>query len=153
MMFADDCCTRSFALGAGVCPVCRVQAREERDELATARAHRTRHDDLKPAARELAVRRAFSAEDLGLSTATDRRMAQRNPARRAVFRLLGFYLPETEARDLLRIIHEFKWIEAEKAGCDIWTIEAPEEPLRKAARDWAGRFLPRFLEAAEREVA
>lgn len=144
-----QCCDQWFALGESVCPVCRHQSEAHRDELADARAYRPRVAELSDCAQELVGRRAVGPADVGCAVATSRMVAVRNPARRAVFRLLGFYLPESEARDLLRRIHEYKWIEAEKAGRDIW-VEAARSasPLEVAARNWASRYLDRHVPAS-----
>jgi hypothetical protein len=55
--------------------------------------------------------------------------------------LLGAYFPEAEAREILQRIHDHKWIEAEKAGFDIWRLNG-YEPLKIAAETWARRHLP-----------
>jgi hypothetical protein len=91
-------------------------------------------------------RRALPAGE-GRPARLDRRvLAYRNPARRAVFRLLGSYFTETEAREILRCIHDYKWIEAEKAGFDIWCINSCE-PLKHAAQSWARHHLSATITA------
>jgi hypothetical protein len=74
-----------------------------------------------------------------------RALAAHNNARRSLFKLIGVYLPEAQAREALSNIHDYKWIEAEKAGYDIWTRQAPAAPLGAAARAWAARYLKGFL--------
>ena len=123
-------------------------------ELEEARAFREKPEELKPATKELLKRRALLPESIGISVPIRKQtLACKNPSRRAVYQLLGIYLPEREAKALLRRIHDFKWIEAEKAGCDIWRKREPRAPLKAAAKQWASNHLPKFLERGEKEAA
>jgi hypothetical protein len=150
----SNCCTRSFARGEVVCPVCETQASEHAREIAEAQTFRQSVDQLSAKHQELLARRAVPAQELGVPTPVrGLALVQRNPSRRTVHRLLGIYLPEREARELLKKIHDFKWIEAEKAGADIWRKREPREPFKAAAQNWATRYLPKFLEYANREAA
>lgn len=58
------------------------------------------------------------------------------PCRREVFRLTGDYYPEAVARDLILRIQEYKWLEAERAGRDVWKDGSPSQAWETAARDW-----------------
>lgn len=141
-----DCCTRFFGQGESVCPVCHAQRDAWKEERERADAFRVSASDLKPGARELMRRGAMGADALGMGSTAARAAAARNPNRRALFKLLGIYLPEEQAREALRNIHDFKWIEAEKAGCDIWATSAPDAPpLGRAARVWSMNHLQSFL--------
>lgn len=142
------CCTRYFNEGHSVCPACFRQQGSEKGDLEHAREFSPTNEDLTPDTRRLMECRAVNAEVLGQPAGRNgRSILHRNPARRAVYRLLGIYLPEREAKALLKRVHEFKWIEAEKAGCDIWSVWA-EEPLQEAAHVWAQNYLPGFLQHA-----
>lgn len=140
-----DCCTYYFGRGEAVCPVCMSQAGEERKELEKAREFSAKREELHPAADELLRRKALSPGEVGRPVRTSRRMLERNPNRRAVYRMLGIYLPEREARALLRNVHEYKWIEAEKAGYDLWAQPDAKCPLTRAAQSWAAKYLEQFL--------
>lgn len=83
--------------------------------------------------------------DFGFTGSIRSTLALRNPARRAVYKILGIYLPEREARDMLRKIHEYKWIEAEKAGFDIWQKRARDCGFSDAATRWAKFYLRPYL--------
>jgi hypothetical protein len=149
----SNCCMRHFARGESVCPVCESQAEESARERADAQAFKQPLENLTTTQQELLERRAIPAQELGIPTPVrGLALMQRNPSRRTVFRLLGIYLPEREARALLSKIHDFKWIEAEKAGCDIWRKCEPRAPFTAAAQNWASRYLPKFLES-NREAA
>jgi hypothetical protein len=89
--------------------------------------------------------RMLNPAELGFTGGFGRALRAKNPARRAVFRLLGIYLPEPEAREVIRKIHDFKWIEAEKAGFDIWSSNRPEVAFKKAAKTWADSYLGSYL--------
>lgn len=86
----------------------------------------------------------FAAE-LSTLPLTRMALAARSPARRTVFKLLGIYLPEPQARLVLAEIHNFKWLQAEKAGTDIWQAKAPHNPLAAAAAEWAQRYWNDFV--------
>src|SRR3712207_4293248 len=58
------------------------------------------------------------------------------PAFQQLRRLIGVTLPEQEAQVVLQSIHEFKWLEAERAGFDVWATIQPDCPLRAAAVHW-----------------
>ncbi|MBX7245768.1 MAG: hypothetical protein K1X53_09720 [Candidatus Sumerlaeaceae bacterium] len=102
--------------------------------------------DLSKPTRELVRRGALPLAEAGVATRLTRGVAVRNPARRNLFRLLGIYLPERQAREVLAAIHDYKWIRAERAGCDIWQINAPKAPLAAAANCWATKYLDSYLE-------
>ncbi len=140
-----SCCVRYFDLGDSVCPVCLNQLDEHRKERDLAREFRASVGEMKPAARKLLERGALDAAEVASPSVTVTGMARRNPARRQLFKLIGVYLPEAEARRALQNIHEFKWIEAEKAGFDIWQIAPARQPLHEAARAWSARHLQGFL--------
>jgi len=59
-----------------------------------------------------------------------------DPCRREVFRLTGDYYPEAVARDLILRIQEYKWLEAERAGRDVWKDASPTQAWDAAARGW-----------------
>lgn len=98
-------------------------------------------------ARELVLKRAVPRTEIGLPAGSFRAVAARNPARREVFRLLGIYLPEREARELLKQVHDYKWIQAEKLGYDVWHQAHQKSAFSTAARYWAHRYLDAFLSA------
>lgn len=143
IMFLDPFMT---TLGAGLklWPVSEQQLAAEREERCALDRHYqnpTAAAAPNPRAASLMARRALPAGD-GRPAQLDREgLAHRSPARRAVFRLLGAYFPEPEAREILQRIHDHKWIEAEKAGFDIWRLNG-YEPLKMAAETWAQRHLP-----------
>jgi hypothetical protein len=139
-----DCCIRHFDRGESYCPVCRQQLDSHCSELDQARRFRLGILDLKPAARQLLERGAVGSREIGVATGTTRVLAAHHTARRSLFNLIGVYLPEAQAREALRNIHDYKWIEAEKAGYDIWSRAASESPIRAAALAWAARHLQSF---------
>lgn len=141
----SSCCVRYFDQGDSVCPVCHNQLDEHRKERDQAQQFRAGVAQMKPAARELLERGALDSAEVASPSFTVTGMTQRNPARRQLFKLIGVYLPEAEARRALQNIHEFKWIEAEKAGFDIWHKTAANQPLHAAARTWSARHLQSFL--------
>ena len=144
-----DCCTQYLGRGEVVCPVCESQKQDNAQELKYAREFRQAPDELRSSTQELLHRRAISAQSVGVPSALHKQvLTQRNPSRRAVFQLLGIYLPEREAKALLTRVHDYKWIEAEKAGKDIWRCREPRAPLKAAAQNWASKYLPGFLEYA-----
>ncbi len=147
-----DCCMYHFGRGENVCPVCMGQVDEDRMELEQARQFRANRSDLHPAAEELIRRKALGASEVGVPARMSRHMLERNPNRRAVYRILGIYLPEREARTLLQNVHDYKWIEAEKAGFDLWSKKEPRSPLTAAAHAWAVRHLNQFLAWRKLEV-
>lgn len=148
-----DCCMYHFGRGENVCPVCMSQVDEERKERGEARSFQIDRSDLKAAAEELVRRKAVVPSEVGMLPRTSRHMLETNPNRRAVFRMLGIYLPEREAKALLRNVHEYKWIEAEKAGHDVWTKAEPQCPLTAAARAWAVRHLQQFLKWRQLDIS
>ncbi len=140
-----DCCMRYFAMGESVCPVCLSQNEEHRLELDLARSFKAPADERTATVSELVKRRALASAQVGGGAGMRRPAMETNPNRRAVFRLLGIYLPEREAKALLNNVHEFKWIEAEKAGYDVWEEVSPRCPLKAAAAAWAPSYLDQFL--------
>lgn len=142
-MFLDPLMTY-LGTGLKLWPVSEQQAAEEREErkaVAEKRKYPTAAAAPNPRVRPLIDRRALPAGE-GRPAYLDREcLAHRSPARRAVFRLLGVYFPEAQAREILQRIHDYKWIEAEKAGFDIWRLNG-YEPLKAAAETWARRHLP-----------
>ena len=140
----NSCCNTTMDPIEPYCPVCGSQLGEHRAELERARGYRVGWNEVGRQPRQLVERGLLPAEEVGLGAHFVRSIAARNPARRAVFRLLGIYLPENEAREVLARIHDHKWIQAEKAGYDIWESKARTAPLRAAARDWARRYLDAY---------
>ena len=140
-----DCCTMAFLNGLSVCPSCRTQANEYVAEHEAAQRAVLRPDGLSEGDKAAVRHRMLSPAELGLTSGFGLALRAKNPARRAVFRLLGIYLPEPEAREVIRKIHDFKWIEAEKAGFDIWSSNRPEVAFKKAARTWADSYLGSYL--------
>jgi hypothetical protein len=91
--------------------------------------------------RVLVSRRIVSPADaLGQMETPRREALARLPHRREAFRLTGLYFSEEEAREVLRAISEHQWIEAEKAGRDIWREQDPSCPQRAACSDWLERY-------------
>jgi hypothetical protein len=140
------CCTRLFVSDESAGPVLPAQLDVDRAERDTARCFRADYDTLKPATRILATRNSVFASEAGLRPTVGRSVAVKNPARRALFQLLGVYMPEREAREVLASIHSYKWIEAEKAGRDIWTEKEPAQPMSAAARTWASKHLSAYMQ-------
>jgi hypothetical protein len=64
-----------------------------------------------------------------------------------LLRLTGVSLPEAEAEEALREIHNFKWLEAERAGFDTWAVIQPTSPLRAAAVHWVRKYYQEFASA------
>jgi hypothetical protein len=65
-------------------------------------------------------------------------------AQQELLRLTGVQLDEPEAVEALTEIHNFKWLEAERAGFDTWAIIQPENPLRAAAVHWVRKYFNQF---------
>lgn len=65
-------------------------------------------------------------------------------AQQELVRLTGVDLPEAEAQAALAQIHNFKWLEAERAGFDTWAVIQPENPLRAAAVHWVRKHFSQF---------
>lgn len=140
-----DCCTTAFLNGHSVCPSCRAQAAEFTAERVASQQAVLRPDGLSEGDKVAVRNRMLNPAELGFTGGLGSALRAKNPARRAVFRLLDIYLPESEAREVIRKIHDFKWIEAEKAGFDIWSSNRPDVALSKAARTWADSYLGSFL--------
>lgn len=147
------CCLRHFRQGESFCPVCMEQKSAWETELAQAREFQPKTEDLTEAAHELLRARAIPQFEFRVSTRGMAALAQKNPNRRKVFELFGFYLPEREARDLLKKIHDFKWIEAEKSGRDIWQENQAGDPFATAATTWATRYMDGRLEKMPPQAA
>lgn len=139
-----DCCTQAMFANDSFCSVCGSQKHEHQNDLEKADKS-SRH----PSGRDESARgkRDQLRSMVELSTMPLNRMAlaARCPARRTVFKLLGIYLPEPQARRVLAEIHNFKWLQAEKAGTDIWLEKAPHNPLAAAAAEWARRHWGDFV--------
>jgi hypothetical protein len=141
-----DCCTTAFLNGLSVCPSCRAQAPMFMAEREAAQQAVVRPDGLSEGDKVAVSNRMLNPAELGFTSGFGASLRAKNPARRAVFRLLGIYLPEAEAREVIRKIHDFKWIEAEKAGFDIWSSHhQPEVAFKRAAKTWADSYLGSFL--------
>ncbi len=139
-------CTLWFDFGFSVCPACHGQRLEDERDRQRAE-HFLATQPLPGRVRALVQRRILSrAEAAGDGGVTTRRALARNPHRREAFRLTGLYFSEEEARDLIAAISEHRWLEAEKAGRDIWVEKDPACPTCAASRDWMGRFFPRWAE-------
>ena len=132
------------------CEACRLKQEEIRRERNEALAFRPQVDELSDSAQALLARGALSRAEAGLEGGLRRSLAMKNPARREVFRLLGIYLPEHDARKLLREVSDYMWIQAEKAGCDIWQVLDQRQPFAAGAREWARRYLQAFTVACDR---
>lgn len=152
-MTMPGCCLRHFKQGESFCPVCEAQKSACEAELEQARNFEPKADDLTRAAHELLRARAIPQFEFRGSTRGMVALAQKNPNRRKVFELFGFYLPEREARDLLKKIHDFKWIEAEKSGRDIWQESHAGDPFATAANTWASRYLEDCVEKLPPQAA
>lgn len=141
-----SCCDRAMFDNEPYCPVCGGQRSEHVREVQAAQESASTGGMRSARVRELVARGIVPPEEAAETALLSRSVLARYPARRAVFRLLGIYLPEAQAQVVLREIHNFKWIAAEKAGEDIWRKRAPENPFAAAAREWAGRYLDLFLQ-------
>lgn len=152
-MLLSDCCQTYFSWGESVCLRCNAQLAEYRKEREAALNYQVSTASLKPATQSLLQQRSLPAAEFGGSTRAMRALAAKNPNRRRVFELFGFYLPEREARDLLKKVHDFKWIEAEKVGFDIWDHSPQNDPFSTAATSWAARHLNGYMEYRNGEAA
>ncbi len=141
-----SCCDQAMFEGEPFCPVCERQRDEHRREKEAAAQSTATFAAGRERLAALARRRVAPAHELTGHGVLERRTLARYPARREVFRLFGIYLPESQAQELLKEVHKFKWITAEKAGEDVWQKQAPENPFAAAAREWAQRYLHAFLE-------
>lgn len=67
-----------------------------------------------------------------------RTLARRYKLYRQTADLLGANpkIPVTDIEAMLAEVRSHRWIEAEKAGADIWSAVDPENPDRAALRDW-----------------
>lgn len=150
-MSIPDCCVSHFNQGESICPVCQSQRVEHENERKAAESNPVTSAQLPDGAADLVRRGVVSRGDVGVHTAPAKALSLRNPCRRQVFRLLGIYLPEREARELLKTVHDYKWIESEKAGFDLWSRK--EEPLEEAARSWADKYLSKYLNHRSNDIA
>lgn len=147
-----SCCDQAMFEGEPFCPVCERQREEHRREKQVADQLRevSAVDQERVAA--LARRSVAPVHELTGRGVVERRTLARYPARREVFRLFGIYLPEPQAQELLKEVHKFKWITAERAGEDVWQKRAPDNPFAAAAREWAQRYLQAFLDWVSRST-
>ncbi len=152
-MSIPGCCLSHFNRGENFCPVCNTQREEYNKEVERARQFRPGAADLNAATQELLKARAIPQTEFRPSSRGISAMAKKNPNRRKVFELFGFYLPERDARNLLKAIHDFKWIEAEKVGRDIWSECTVQDPFETAATTWAGKYLPCYMNEDTPEAA
>jgi hypothetical protein len=144
-----SCCERAMYANEPFCPTCQRQLNEYRRERDEASLYTQQHSGGRlgvPARAQGKVCALFPSEEPILRSA----IVAKNPARRAVFKLLGIYLPEAQARLVLQEIHNYKWITAEKAGKDVWAEQAPQAPFTAAARAWASHYLNAWLEWVRR---
>lgn len=51
---------------------------------------------------------------------------------------LGFHIPVSDEalEEMLKEVKKFQWIEAERAGRDIWAERCPKNPEAGAAKEW-----------------
>lgn len=138
-------CTTWFTQGFSVCPACKSQRPEAERERQAAERFLSTHP-VPERVRALLERRILNRAETGEGGVTTRRALARNPHRREAFRLTGLYFTEDEASDLLAAISEHRWIEAEKAGRDIWVEKDPSCPRCAATRDWMSRFFPHWAQ-------
>lgn len=140
-----NCCNEAAFRNAPFCPVCRKQMHEHHKELKRAAEEESAFFSLAKA-RERSLHAQTRHLPLGKTGVLHRGGIVRYPARLAVFKLYGIYLPEREAQAVLREIHNYKWFVAEKAGKDVWQERAPENPFSAAAQEWGRRYLETFLD-------
>ncbi|MGC8840204.1 MAG: hypothetical protein ACP5QZ_01965 [Candidatus Sumerlaeaceae bacterium] len=141
-----DCCNEAAFRNEPYCPVCASQLAEHKEELGRARAEEANYFCPENAQTRVSnANRTELCRRMELPSTLRRGAIARNPARLAVFKILGIYLPEEEAQAVLKEIHTYKWLVAEKVGKDIWQEHAPEDPFAAAAREWARRHLNDFL--------
>ena len=146
----SSCCYRQFSIGEPVCPICNSQQREYQAELETAREFRVNPSSLKNPVRVLLDRGAVTASDAGTgSRFTANTLTLKNPNRRKFFQLFGIYLPEREAKTLLKKFHDFKGLEAKTGGLETCQQPESEANLTMAARQWANQHLPAYLQKSE----
>ena len=146
-------CADCDPLKGHVCKACRTQEDEIRKERNKALGYRPSFKELTESAQALIARGSLPGMHAGLPGGLRCAMAAKNPARREVFRLLGIYLPEPQARMLLHEVHDYMWIQAEKAGCDIWQVLDNKQPFAAAAREWGRRYLASFTTYWQRRLA
>jgi hypothetical protein len=137
-------CIAWFTDGHSVCPSCQGQREAHAQERRLAR-----RSPLSPQAHRLLARGVYPPMAVADQAPLSRRAIQtRRPHRREVFRLTGQYFPEPVAGEMLVEIQRHRWLEAEKAGRDIWVERDPENPHRAAVADWLGRFFRPWREHA-----
>jgi hypothetical protein len=61
-------------------------------------------------------------------------------------------IPCTEVDDLLAEVQRHRWIEAEKAGRDIWSARNPRDPETSALRDWFSKHYQNWRAAREQQT-
>lgn len=62
-------------------------------------------------------------------------------------------IPYHEVDDLLEEVARHRWIEAEKAGADIWVQRDPKDPMAPALRDWFTKHYNNWHKAREERAA
>jgi hypothetical protein len=67
---------------------------------------------------------------------------------------LGLRVPvsDDEFADMMQEVKRFKWLEAEKAGRDIWRERHPEDPELGALRTWFERHFGAWYLGRQRSV-
>lgn len=63
------------------------------------------------------------------------------------------HIPYHEVDDLLEEVARHRWIEAEKAGADIWVQRNPNDPMAPALRDWFTKHYNAWRRAREQRAA
>jgi len=149
----NSCCSQYVNSPEPFCPICFSQLAEYRREKEKAERFQVGLCELTPHRRHLVERGAVPPEEAGILRPLTRGALSRYPARRAVFKLLGIYVPEKQAQAILRSIHEYKWLTAERAGEDIWRKRAPRSAFAVAAKEWASQYLNDFLKWVEQQRA
>jgi len=62
-------------------------------------------------------------------------------------------IPVDALPELFREVRRYQWLEAEKAGRNIWAERSPEDPDGLALRDWMSRHYATWRRRATRQAA
>ncbi|MCB2155791.1 hypothetical protein KQI84_12985 [bacterium] len=84
-----------------------------------------------------------------------RMFLQRHRRYRMIQKRLGVQdmVPYSKVDCLFAEVERHRWLEAEKAGRDIWTERNPADPEGTALQDWFGRYFRAWYSANVEQVA
>lgn len=72
---------------------------------------------------------------------------------RAILPAAPEHIPVDMLPELFREVRRHQWLEAEKAGRNIWAERSPEDPDGLALRDWMGRHYATWRRRMMRQAA